>query len=190
MVFYARFVIFVLLTQFNIYDQLGARFDEVKKHCPVRGVETFNSTKKKMGICFKVSNRWKFRTVFYIFLLCLSPFEKKKLWLQIYHLSYGRFFNVNCECFINQFDLSASKSIHLFEKCLIVSSWCRHQTGRRTYIGKVQLRSCSTFVLIRLHLMAQRAHLKQRWYILPAHDTICRSVSFFEFWTIIHNSSH
>ncbi|KAG0585877.1 hypothetical protein KC19_2G046200 [Ceratodon purpureus] len=32
--------------------KLGARFDEIKKNCPVRGVETFNSTKKKMGVCF------------------------------------------------------------------------------------------------------------------------------------------
>ncbi|XP_024395320.1 calcium-transporting ATPase 8, plasma membrane-type isoform X2 [Physcomitrium patens] len=32
--------------------KLGAKFDEVKKSCTVKGVETFNSTKKKMGVCF------------------------------------------------------------------------------------------------------------------------------------------
>lgn len=35
--------------------QLGARFGEVKKSAVVVAVETFNSTKKKMGICFRVS---------------------------------------------------------------------------------------------------------------------------------------
>ena len=40
---------------FSVCTQLGARFDKLKRDNFIIGVETFNSTKKKMGICFRVS---------------------------------------------------------------------------------------------------------------------------------------
>ena len=46
----------------SISDQLGARFDDIRKSAYIKGVVTFNSTKKKMGICFTVSNRCNFVT--------------------------------------------------------------------------------------------------------------------------------
>lgn len=161
--FYARFACFVLLTHFNISDQLGARFDEIKKNCLVRGVETFNSTKKKMGICFTVSNRCIFVTILDM---------NYNMWQEVnYNQMPVCAISNNCECFINQFDSSLSKNIHLSGKCLTVSSWCRHQTEGPLYIGKVPLRSFWNFALIHLHLMAHRSHLIQRRYVLLAHAT-------------------
>lgn len=62
----ASMILCILIDIFraSVYVQLGAKFDEVRKAVTIIGVETFNSTKKRMAICFRVR-----------FLDCTTTFE-------------------------------------------------------------------------------------------------------------------
>lgn len=171
-VFHAWYACFKLPTHLNLSDQLGARFDDIRKSCPVRAVETFNSTKKKMGICFTVSN------------MCFPQnfiqnkiFDKK--WSIVLCLIAQILLIVNA---LSSNLIYLSRNRHLYGKCLTVSSWCRHQTEGRLYIGKVPPKSCWNFALIHLHLTALQFHLIQRRYVFLAHST---SIDLFNYSSLL-----